>query len=84
MGEKLVDDGEDGMYALPLFLSFSVLELCMMTPRGHKSRLSSSGQFLRRQMAMSTKTAITNLLNLSEKSLLSAFCCLLDVAADFC
>jgi hypothetical protein len=38
----------------------------MMTPRGHKSLSLSSGQFLVREQAMSTKTAITNLLNLSE------------------
>lgn len=74
--------GNDGMYTLPL-LCLSVLKLCMMTPRGHKSCPPSSGQFLGRQMAMSTKTAVTNLLNLSEKALLSPFCCQLDVVVDF-
>ena len=37
-----------------------------MTPRGHKSLPLSSGQYLVEEQAMSTKTAITNLLNLSE------------------
>jgi hypothetical protein len=42
----------------------------MMTPRGHSSLLLPPGQFLMIELAMPTKTAITNLLNLSETKII--------------
>lgn len=38
----------------------------MMTPRGHSILFLPAGQLLLVEQAMPTKTAITNLLNLSE------------------
>jgi hypothetical protein len=52
-----------GMYLDVLFVFWLVY---MMTPRGHRSLMTLVGQFLQWTQAMPTKTAITNLLNLSD------------------
>jgi hypothetical protein len=58
----------EGMLA---FSSFPLhFLLFMMTPRGHSSHHRPTGQFLVYDLALPTKTAITNLLNLSD----SRFC----------